>query len=43
MDGNEEQWPSDETLELAAVAAEDWKKHGGKFCSIAVENEDGFR
>ena len=43
MDGKEERWPSDETLELAAVAAEDWKKHGNLECVCYQSNEDGFR
>ena len=40
---NEVQWPSDETLELSAMAADDWKKHGCKLCFVCIHNEDGFR
>ena len=35
-------WPSDEALELAAVSAETWYEHGGRSCEDHLLNEDGF-
>jgi hypothetical protein len=33
---------SDKALERAAVAAEDWNKHGDYSCSVSWQNRDGF-
>jgi hypothetical protein len=39
----EEMTYSDEAVERAAVAAEDWHKHGDWSCRQHWENEDGFK
>lgn len=36
------EYPSNERIEAAAVAAETWKEHGGRSCKLYYFNSDGF-